>query len=159
MIARVLLIAVAAVASAWALSRFAWEPVHCNIALSRIEAQTLSAEQTTDPYAQLVRARRNLQQLPGLRCTTDVRLPVLLAANEELVGRLEDAARHYEQSLAMEQRPEIYMALANVQVRLGRVDAAVESYARAVKFHPPMLEQILSVELRRRIDARLRVPQ
>lgn len=159
MIGRLLVVAAAVALTGWSLFAFVWRPVHCNAEVSRIEADTLNAERLSDPYAKLVRARRNLQRLAALRCATEVRVPVLLAANEELVGRLEDAAKHYEQAVALEPRPEIYMALGNVQVQLGRVDAAVESYARALKFHPTFIDKIPSEELRRLIAARQRQPQ
>ena len=155
MIARVVIVVAAVVVSAWAIFRYAWEPVRCNAVVSQVEADTIAAEQLTDPYAQMQRARRNLARLASLRCVAEVRVPVLLASNEELMERFEDAARHYEEALRMEQRPEIYMALGNVQVRLGRIDEAEETYLRAVRFYEPIIFQIPSDELRRRTGERL----
>ena len=159
MIARVLIVAAAAVLGAWAILRYAWDPLRCNAVVSEVEGATIAAEQLTDPYLQLRRARRNLERLSTLRCRNEVRVPVLLAANEELMERWPDAARHYEEALALEQRPEIHLALGNVQVRLGRLDAAVETYARAVRFHEPMIYQIPSDEMRRRTAERLGISE
>ncbi len=155
MIARLLVVAAAIVVSAWAVFRYAWEPVHCNAVVSQVEADTIAAEQLTDPYAQMRRGQHNLARIAALHCATEVRVPVLLAANEELMERFEDAAGHYDEALRMEQRPEIYFALGNVQVRLGRIDEAVESYARAVRLHEPLIYEIPSEEVRRRTADRL----
>ncbi|HUR83551.1 MAG TPA: hypothetical protein VM733_22535 [Thermoanaerobaculia bacterium] len=154
-----LVLAAAIAVSAWALVRYAWEPVRCNAVVSQVEADTIAAEQLPDPYARTLRAKRNLARLEPLRCASEVRVPVLVASNEELMEHFEEAARHYEDALRMEQRPEIYLALGNVQVRLGRIDAAVENYARGVKFHPPMIFEVPSDEVRRRTADRLHLPQ
>lgn len=159
MIGRIAAVAAAVVLAAWSLVRWSWEPNRCNAELSALEGETIRAENTTDPYVRLVRARRNLERLNGLRrpCANEVRTPVLLAANEELVGRIEDAERDYLEALRIEHRPEIYMALGNVQIQLGKVDAAVDSYTMAVRFHPVAIDQIRSEEVQRRIRERLRL--
>jgi tetratricopeptide (TPR) repeat protein len=158
---RYVAIAVAAALGAWAFWEWSWTPVQCNDRVSRLMAQTDAAERTTGEYARLVRARRNLEELAALRerCPREVRVPVLIGANEELVGRLNDAAASYSEALRIEQRPEIYAALATAQVQLGLVDQAVENYVLAARFHPLTLESIQSEELHRRINARLAQPR
>jgi tetratricopeptide (TPR) repeat protein len=156
-IARVLVIAAAAVVSVWALRAWVYAPVHCNAEVTALELQTDLAGNTTDSYERTVRARRNLERLAELRamCPAEVRVPVIIATNEELVGRLEDAAAHYAEALRIEERPEIHAELGRVQVELGRVDQAVESYATAGRFHPLMLSSIGSEELLQRVQRRL----
>ena len=80
---------------------------------------------------------------------------MLMGANQELIGRVEDAERSYREALTIEQRPEIYMALALAQVQLGRVDDAVENYVTAARFGPQILYELPSDELTRRVQERL----
>ena len=157
MTGRIGVTAAAAVLAAWAVFHFAWHPYRCNAEVSAIEAATLAAEQVADTYGRTVRARRNLQRLAGLResCGNEVRVPVLIGANQEILGRLPDAELMYRKALSIEQRPEIYTALARVQIQRGQIDAAVESYTTAARFHRPVLDEIRSEELQRRILERL----
>lgn len=159
MIRRTVMLAVIAAACGWALLRFAYGPIRCNVEVSELTAQTDLALATTGDYERLARARRNLQRLRGLKhCRTEVRVPFLTATNEELAGSLKSAVVSYHEALAIEQRPEIYTSLAAVQLRLGEVDAAVESYSRAVQFVPVLWYQIPSEEVRRRVTERTGEP-
>lgn len=156
--ARLGAVMVAVVVGAWALFHFAWIPHRCNAVSTAADRGTTAAEQTANDYERLVRARRNLQLLAGLRtsCPTDVRVPMLGAANELLVGRPEDALRTYRDALRIDQRLEIYVAMAETQIRLGRIDEGVASYVTAARFDPSRVETIFSEEVRRRVEEQLR---
>lgn len=158
MIARIAAVTVAALLAAWALLRFAYEPYRCNVQISKLTARTDGVAQTASDYERLLRARANLRDLEPLRtmCPTEVRVPMLIGANEELVGRPDDALRRYREALEIEQRPEIHVAIAQMQIELGRVDEAIDSYVRAARFAPHGLQDIRSEEVRRRVTERLR---
>jgi tetratricopeptide (TPR) repeat protein len=152
-VVRVAIVCAAAAIGAWALVHWVYRPYDCNRKLSALAARTVAAAETADGYQRTVRARRNLEELMPLReaCPTAVRVPMLIGANEELVGRLEDAERSYRAALAIEPRPEIHVAIAKVAIQQGRVDDFVANYAAAVRFAPPILEEILPEELKKRV--------
>lgn len=156
MIARVAAVAAAVLLGAWALWRWVYLPVHCNAAVTDVDARTTMAEETASDYERLVRARRNLEDLAPLRrrCRADVRVFMLAGANEELVGRIEEAERSYEQALRTDQRPEVHAALARVQIRLGRIDAAIENFTAAARFDPNAIIYE-SEEVRRRVREKI----
>lgn len=157
MIARIAAVAVAALLGAWALVRFVYVPHRCNAGITAAEVATAAAEETTSDYDRLVRARRNLELLAGLResCPTEVRVPMLTGANLEFVGRAEDALASYQEALRVDQRPEIYVEMARMQLQLGQVDQAVASYVAATRFSPLVLDGILSEEIKRRVREQL----
>lgn len=160
-IVRIGAVVAAAIVCGLLLVRWAYIPHHCNGAITRITASTEIADGTPDDYRRLVRARRNLEELKAIRpwcAATEVRVPVLTAANEEMVGRPEDAIRSYDQALQVDRRAEIYAARARLQVRLGRIDEAVESYAVAARMDVTELDRIGSEEILRRVRERLREP-
>ena len=148
----VVAIAIAGVLSATAIVRYVYRPCHCNAAVSELEALTNAASQIENDYARLVRVRRNIEGLRPLEasCPAEVRVPVLLGANTEMLGRFDDAARYYEAALTIDHRPELYMMLANVQVQLGQIDEAVANYVIAVRFSPHQIEYIPSPEIAQR---------
>ncbi|MGZ5444405.1 MAG: hypothetical protein ACXWN1_20145 [Thermoanaerobaculia bacterium] len=150
--------ALAALASVWALDRLAYMPCRCNAEVTNLTVQTTAAEATARGYERLVRARRNLERLKHLRdaCPTQVRIPFLIGANKEIMERPEDALLSYRDALSIEQRPEIYIALAQIQIQLGQVDAGVESYVAAARFAPRIARRISSNEVRLQVAERLR---
>lgn len=125
------------------------KPVH------RARRAHRGAATTRDDYQRTVRIRRNLADLAELRehCPTEVRVAMLIGANEELAGRLDAAERSYRSALAIEQRPEIHVAIALVQIQTGRVDEAVASYVTAARFGPQIIDEIVNEELRARVQA------
>jgi tetratricopeptide (TPR) repeat protein len=157
MIARIAAVVLAALLGVWALMRFVYVPHRCNAGITAAEVATSAAERTTSDYDRLVRARRNLELLAGLResCPTEVRVPMLTGANLEFVGRPEDALASYKEALQIDHRPEIYVEVARMQLELGQVDEAVASYVTATRFSPLVLEGILSAETLRRVREQL----
>ncbi|HEX8410542.1 MAG TPA: hypothetical protein VF883_16880 [Thermoanaerobaculia bacterium] len=157
MIARIAAVVIAALLGVWALVRFVYVPHRCNAGITAAEVATAAAEQTAADYDRLLRARRNLEVLAGLResCATEVRVPMLTGANLEFVGRAEDALASYKEALRVDQRPEIYVEVARMQLELGQVDEAVASYVTATRYSPLVLDGIASEEVRRRVREQL----
>jgi tetratricopeptide (TPR) repeat protein len=161
LIVRIAAVVAAGIVCALLLVRWVYIPHHCNGAVTNITTSTEIADATPNDYDRLVRARRNLEELAAIRpwcAATEVRVAVLTAANEEMVGRPEDAVRSYDQALEVDRRAELYAARARLQVRLGRIDEAVESYAIASRMDVTELDRIGSEEILRRVRERLRAP-
>ena len=158
MIARVAAIAVAAVLCVWALVQWVYVPERCSIAVTELSRRTHGALETGHEYERIVRARRNLADFGWMReqCASDVRVPMLTAANERLLGRLEEALRSYDAALAADRRPEIYAARGETLLLLGRMDEAAESYIAAARFAPDLMGVVPSEEIQRRVEEHLR---
>jgi tetratricopeptide (TPR) repeat protein len=157
-VGRLAIVIVAAVLVLWGSQRFVYEPHACNRMVTDLTRRTSLAYDTGRDFTRIDRARRNLQELGALRerCPTDVRGYMLIGANEEILGRHDDAIRSYRQSLAIEQRPEIHAAIGDALIQTGRVDEAVESYFTAVRFNPGVMQNIQSELVAERVAARLR---
>lgn len=156
---RMTVVLAAAIVCGLLLVRSAYLPWRCNAVVSRVTGATELAITLQSDYERLVLARRNLEELAGIRAgceATEVRVPMLTAANQEIIGRAEDAIRSYDQALRVDQRPEIYIARAEVEISLGRLEDAVNSYTIAARLSPPIVENIGSEELRRRVGERIR---
>ena len=141
---RALLVAVAAIACGWALHSWVWVPHRCSIELTELTRRTDGVAKTAGNYERTVRARRNVAELARLRehSPADVRVPMLIAANQMLAGLHDEAIRTYDEALRVQPRPEIYMARGEALIVTGRFDEAVESYAAAVRFDPRFLYYI-----------------
>ncbi|HVG24173.1 MAG TPA: hypothetical protein VND45_08490 [Thermoanaerobaculia bacterium] len=157
--ARVLAVVAAIALCGYGLFHWVWRPVHCNAEITALDAQTDLAAETGNDYDRTVRARNNLARLAALResCAAEVRVPVMMAANDLLLGNADDAARHYEEALRIEERPEIEAALARVEVQQGKLEQGIERYVRVARFQPAILQELGDEELYRRITARLRL--
>jgi hypothetical protein len=99
----------------WLLVHWAYPPVRCGKALTDLTQRTALASDTTDDYERLTRLRRNLEDLYAneSQCRTDIRLYVLVAQNEEMLG------------------------LGFALIRRGRIDEAVKMYVLASHFMYP----------------------
>jgi tetratricopeptide (TPR) repeat protein len=154
---RVLVVAIAAVACGWAILVWVVRPMQCNRVITDITRRTNSLDNIGNEYQRVARARTNLQTLRALQCDTDVRVPMLIGANEEALGQYDDAVTAYREALRADQRPEIYVAIGDALVQLGRVDEAVDNYVIAARFSPNVLENIMGEEIARRIRRRIGV--
>ncbi|HEX7830499.1 MAG TPA: hypothetical protein VF787_12635 [Thermoanaerobaculia bacterium] len=157
LVLRVIIIGITAFACAWALREWCWIPYTCNVAISEITASTAASDNLRGEYAKVQRAEANLARLRELEphCRTDVRLYMLLAGNEALAGQPQNAVHNYELALTIDRRPEIYIALAEQLILLGRIDEAVDNYVTAGRFSPAVVEIIPSEEIARRVRERL----
>lgn len=80
----------------------------------------------------------------------------LLAANLQLSGDVGGAIDEYHRILRMEERPEVYMALAEAEVSAGEREKAMDHMARACRFAPVYLDEIRDPELKEGVVERLR---
>lgn len=148
--------ALAAALCAWALYAWVWVPHRDSVELTELARRTDGAARTAGDYERMVRARRNVADLGRLResAPNDVRVPMLIAENQLLMGLREEAVRSYDDALRVDPRPEIYMARGDALVQLGRVDEAVASYATAVRYDPRFLDFVAAGILQDQIRAR-----
>ena len=148
--------AVATLLCAWGLYAWVWVPHRCSLEVTELARRTDGAEKTAADYERTVRARRNIADLARLRESSpnDVRVPMLIAANQLLMGLPAEAVRSYDDALSVDRRPEIYMARGDALVQLGRVNEAVDSYATAVRFDARFLDFVAPGILQDQIKAR-----
>jgi tetratricopeptide (TPR) repeat protein len=124
----VVLAAVAAVL--WQVDR-----VRINLAKKEIEQSTASAL-LMPPSRAANAARGNLARLAPLlrRNPVDVDLWLEAGANQRLLRQWEEAIESYTRALRIEPRPEVYLNLGHAEVQAGRIEGAIDHYARAVRF-------------------------
>jgi tetratricopeptide (TPR) repeat protein len=156
-LAGILLLTASIVAAALFTNRQVVRPWRCDTAKDGMLRLTIEAEGSPSQYEISARARRNIDELRRLleQCPAVPDLYMALALNEQLIGRDEEASATYGRLLEIEQRPEIYSALGNVLVRLGRYDEAVEAHVKARRFSS-RIGTIDHIETRRRVRERLR---
>lgn len=155
---RAIAILVVTLVCGWLLVRWAYTPLRCTAQLTELTQRTDLASASSESYARLSRTRRNLEDLRAIdpQCRMDVRLYMLKAANEEMLGHYEDAVRSYTSALTVDRRPEIYTSLGLTLIRLGRLDEAAENYAVAARFTYPDPPTIPSEIVERRVAEILR---
>lgn len=148
--------AIAAVLCAWALYAWVWVPHRSSLEVTELARRTDGAARTASDYERTVRARANVAALGRLResSPTDVRVPMLIAGNQMLMGLREEAVRSYDEALRVDPRPEIFMARGDALVEMARVEDAIESYATAVQFDARFLNFIAPGILQDRIRER-----
>ncbi|HEX2834619.1 MAG TPA: hypothetical protein VHW00_16525 [Thermoanaerobaculia bacterium] len=157
-VARIAVLLVALIACAWALRKWCYEPYACNAALTDIQNATAAIEELRGQYSQFQRTQNNIERLQKLEpaCRADVRLYVLLAANESAAGRAQNAVDAYRKALTIDRRSEIYFGLARELVQLGRTEEAVEAFTVAARFNPYASDWYPSEEILRRVNERLK---
>lgn len=154
---RIVVVLLAAVLCGWAFLRWSYAPLACSHAVTDLTRRTNLVERTNDPYVRVQRARNNLAELRALHCSTDVRIPMLIGANEMFLGQYEDALKAFRSALAIDRRPEIYTASGEALIQLGRTDEAVDAYVEATRFTPYALDDIPSEVVAERVKRRLGV--
>jgi tetratricopeptide (TPR) repeat protein len=135
-------IAVAVVAGL-TLYRFVWLPLQCNYVEGRLRGTT-EAVLDEPPMRQHIRARANLAEIERLplHCRRGAETQMVIAANYRILGRYDDAIAAYISALDVEKRPEIYLQLGLTQIQDGRTGEAIRNLATAVRFHPPLINEI-----------------
>jgi tetratricopeptide (TPR) repeat protein len=129
-----ILVAIGGALLAW---RLAWQPWQCNIAKKEIEARTnMAYDVVVDTFRVSRMARTNMAALePCLAAMpTDVSLYMLAAANDRLVGRVDEAATMYRKALQYDRRPELYYNLGLMELALKQRGPAVADLLTAVRF-------------------------
>jgi len=127
------LIAVAAIA---AIYRVVIVPWRCNVIEGTVARSTDLIASEADPFRVRNAAERNVAMLERCidLCKTDVQLPALAAANLTILGRSAAAAAMYERALQSDQRPELFLRMAEAQLAAGDREAGVRSLITAGDF-------------------------
>jgi len=137
--------------------RYCWLPLQCSSKQLDIERLTLQAFDQKDSPRSKTMARRNLVALERCLevCPTDTNVLMLIAANDQLLGLYSDARDMYAAALRVDRRPEIYLQLGLVELRLHELAAAREHVRTAVAFNPAYLDSIEDGLLRQDAEALL----
>lgn len=136
-----------------------WVPLTCDRHVASYKVATMAAATARSTPAGVAQARRNLEGLLALerRCPPDVDLPMMAGASAMVLGRPEVAAAAYRRALAVEGRPEVYLALGLAQLAAHRQGEAIDSLTLAARFNPYILDQVpepVATEVRVRLAAR-----
>ena len=147
----------AGIAAALAVWHWCIVPFQFEVALRDFENSTRAAMAASSPESQVIarqtlgRAAEFRERFPG-----DVRLAMIEAANERLIGRPEDAATAYRRALQYDRRPEIYFNLAIAESNAHDPTSAAEHLAQALRFSPALARDISDETLKRRAIAIIR---
>jgi tetratricopeptide (TPR) repeat protein len=144
-------------AGMYALYAFCLLPYRCN----QIKSERLRL--TEDAYSRggtpegSLRARRNITALmpcmrPGCR---DVSLYMMVAANDRVLGRYDEAIRLYREALRLDHRPELYVNLGAAEAAAGDRIAARNDMVRAGLFSPWIVQAIEDGALRQQVVQQL----
>ena len=141
-----------------ALYQCAYVPIHCSREVWRSEQRLATSAEGTDRSSQASAADQALARLS--RCDArplDVNVPMLIALSYRFLLRHDFAVRSYEDALAIDRRPEIYLGLGMEQLQVGSREAAVNTLFQACSFDPRLLDAIddgqARVEVRKRLVA------
>jgi len=153
--AAALLLVVAA--TAYALHRWAWLPLRCVHAASTGAAALDQATQQSDESKTLAVATRVRAQLQGCECVSppDVRIPFTTGGTAAASGDPRAAIPELQRALAIDRRPEIYLALGFAQLDAMDRASAIENIVRAVAFDPARLGQIPYPDVRQETKKRI----
>lgn len=148
-----------AVGIAAALAVWLWciVPFQFEIALRGLENSTRAAMAASSPESQVI-ARQTLGRVAEFRgrFPGDVRLAMIEAANERLIGRPEDAVAAYRRALQYDRRPEIYFNLAIAESDAHDKTSAAQHLAQALRFSPALARDVSDETLKRRAIAIIR---
>jgi len=160
--ARLLVVARCALALAVATMlavHLCWLPLVCSRQVAFYKTATLATASARSTPAGIAQARRNLEGLLALerRCSPDVDLSMMAGANAMVLGRSELAVAAYRRALAVEGRPEVYLALGLAQLAAQRKGEAIDSLTLAARFNPYVLDKLsepVATAVRARLAAR-----
>jgi tetratricopeptide (TPR) repeat protein len=126
-----------------AFNRLVVAPYRCNIAKPRIQRTTMQVFDSSS-FAREPTARANIALLRGFLETrrSDVDLYMLLAANERILARNEDAIATYTRALAFDKRPEIYYNIGMLHLGNGRRGEAITNLYQAVLFDRTFMDDV-----------------
>jgi len=156
-IARIVGLVLLAVATLYALDRWALRPLRC-IHAAAVDGELLdqAAKKKNDRTLRL--ARRTLGQLDDCECVSppDVVIPFARGAASEILGDYKAAIAEYERALQIDRRPEIYFRLGVTQLNALDRPSAIENLTRACAFDPKLLNDIPYEDVRKETKERLR---
>lgn len=157
MILRRLLSALVFAMALFAIYEWSVLPYRCNLLKGALSVRTdANAAQYAGDVAR-THARQTLEVIRPLRrdCPRDIDLLMMEAANQALMEHTGDAIATYHDALAIEQRPELYLALAKTEYAAGRTADAFNDGERAIRFHPFMISEVANPILRQELYRRV----
>jgi tetratricopeptide (TPR) repeat protein len=136
---------------------FCWDPLICSHVERNTRLSSLHAIDTT-PYRSALIARANLAALRHCqqRLKPDPGIAMIVALNERLVGRSEDAVATYRRAIQYDRRPELYLNLGVALLESNQRQAAIEPLTRAAVFSPSITADIPDGAMRALIEATVR---
>lgn len=154
---RPLMLVVIGALCAWALVRWVYTPYRCQREIAEIGNSTKLADQMASESRAAPLAQQNLRRARELEksCRTCVTLYPVIAANEQILGRDDDAIETYRRALTIARRPELHFAIGMILMRQGRVDDAVAEFTHLAQFSPGMLKAIDAPYLECHVHAQL----
>jgi tetratricopeptide (TPR) repeat protein len=126
------------------LERYCVRPYRANRMNKAAMTRTIWAYDRRETAIGRDTARSNLTRLRKASALSAPTVPTLMiqAVNYRTLSQWEQAIATYNRALAIEQRPEIYLNLAQCELEVRQYDQAIEHYSRAVLFDPLYLGQI-----------------
>jgi tetratricopeptide (TPR) repeat protein len=132
-------------------------PLVCE-ANSTLAIEILDAAEGASDAARLAAARRAESYLQGCDCLerTDFKIAYAHGIAYRYRGDMQDAIRAFRRALAVDRRPEIYLALGLTQLDAIDQPGAIESFVVAGSFAPARLDEIPYGDIRREAKRRIR---
>ncbi len=143
--------------AAFAVYQCAYVPIHCSREVWRSEQALAAAAERGDRSLEANAANQALRRLQpcGESRPLDVNVPMLVALSYRFLLRHDLAVKAYEDALAIDRRPEIYLGLGSEQLQAGRREEAVNSLFQACSFDPRILDAIDDGQARLEVRKRL----
>ena len=140
----------------WALFQWVYRPYACMTGVAALGSATAAARGARD-YDAPILARQNLAVGRTLeeKCRTCIRVYPYIAANEEIVGRHDDALQTYRRGLEVLQLAEMHHAIGTILLETGRTEEALDELTTAVRFNPNVLPQIVRQDIRESVEQRI----
>lgn len=136
-IVRVLVAIAALIVAGIAIVRVPWAERRCNVEKRKAEGFLLGAEEIASDFdrqraaaAGAERMERCVADLPG-----DWQTHFLAGGLHEVAGRRQLAEQRYKAALALEERPEIYIALSLLQLANGEAEEGLRNAEKATSFN------------------------
>jgi len=156
---RPLALAVIGALCAWALVRWVWTPYRCQREIATLGNSTKLADETAVDSRAAPLAQKNLRRARELekRCGTCLALYPIIAANEQILGRDDDAIATLRRAMTIARRPELHLAIGVIHMRRGHMDEAMNEFVIGGRFNPRIVDRLDMPELECQLDARLAV--
>lgn len=148
--------ALVVLASAVPIRYLVVEPWNANIVKKSVEQNIARVVASTDATRTAPICRDNIAALDRAEkaLPADVELYAFEAANYRLLRQYSAAEQNYRHALSLQERPELYIYLAETLVLSNRSAEAIEAYAEAVRFDRAHLRELLGSPLYHDVEQR-----
>jgi len=116
--------------------------IRANTALRQAEALSLIGEQRGQQGTGLLQLSLRILRGAQKDAPGEVGIPIAIGSTHLLLDSPQAAIDAYEEALALEVRPEIYLNLGRAQLAAGHREEARVSFARAVALHAGLRAEI-----------------